>query len=503
MSLRDFFMYFGPGTKTAQIGRNPLSFGSLERNMQMRTLKFIDMTLRQAGEQRGRELTFKEKLEIARSLDRLKADTIELAPIYGGKADQLANRTIASMVATRISAAVDISAGNIEETWESIRTAKKPKLNILAPVSTVQMEYTCHKKAASMLELITEQVKKGRFYSEHVEFSAVDATRAEPEFLYQAINTAIEAGADKITVCDTAGVMMPDEFGAFVAGIKEHVPGLADIELYVQISDAINMALACAAAAVREGAAGVKCTVLPNGYPTMEELAQFVQVKGNDLDITTQVRLTDLHRSVLQLEKILQPQEEKTSRFSNVGLDDASGICLESSDSIRDVINVVRQLGYDLTEEDNARVYEAFQRVASRKHFVGTKELDAIVASSAMQVPSTYKILNYVINSGNVITATANILLEKDGAQMRGVGIGDGPIDAAFQAIEQIIGHHYELDDFQIQTVTEGRDAMGSALVKLRSGGRVYSGNGISTDIIGASIRAYMSALNKIVYEEA
>ncbi len=112
----------------------------------MRTLKFIDMTLRQAAVLRGRELSFKEKLEIARSLDRLRADTIELAPISGSKADQLANRTIASMVATRISAAVDISVGNIEETWESVRPAKKPKLNILAPVSTVQMEYACHKK---------------------------------------------------------------------------------------------------------------------------------------------------------------------------------------------------------------------------------------------------------------------------------------------------------------------------------------------------------------------
>jgi 2-isopropylmalate synthase len=119
-----------------------------------------------------------------------------------------------------------------------------------------------------------------------------------------------------------------------------------------------------------------------------------------------------------------------------------------------------------------------------------------------MEVPATYQIVNYVINSGNVITATANLLLSRNGEEVRGVGIGDGPIDAAFQAIEQVIGHHYELDDFQIQTVTEGRDAMGSALVKLRAGGRVYSGNGISTDIIGASIRAYISALNKIVYEE-
>jgi len=139
--------------------------------------------------------------------------------------------------------------------------------------------------------------------------------------------------------------------------------------------------------------------------------------------------------------------------------------------------------------------------VAVKKNFVGTRELDAIVASAAMQVPSTYRIVSYVINSGNVITATANLTLEKNGNKLRSVAIGDGPVDAAFLAIEQIIGYHYELDDFQIQTVTEGREAMGSALVKLRANGKIYSGNGISTDIIGASIRAYISALNKIVYE--
>ena len=128
--------------------------------------------------------------------------------------------------------------------------------------------------------------------------------------------------------------------------------------------------------------------------------------------------------------------------------------------------------------------------------------MDAIIANTAMQVPSKYKLENFVINSGNIITATANVLLDKNGEKLRGVGVGDGPVDAAFLAIEQIIGHHYELDDFQVQTVTEGRDAMGSALVKLRADGKIYSGNGISTDIIGASIRAYISALNKIVYDE-
>ena len=469
----------------------------------MRTMKFIDMTLREASAIRGRELTFKEKLEIARSLDRLRADTIELAPISGSRADQLANRTIAQMVATRISAAVDIAAGNIEETWESVSCARKPKLNLLVPVSPVQMEYVCHKKAPAMLEFIREMVAKARFYSEHVEFTAVDATRAEADFLYDAINTAVDAGANKITVCDTAGVMMPEEFGAFVQGVFDHVPALSEIELYVEVSDSLNMAVANAAAAIVRGAVGVKCTAVENGYPTLEELAHFVRVKGADFDINTQVRVTELHRAVGQLEKILLASDEDETSFSNVGLSDVSGVCLDKNDEIGEVVKVVRQLGYDLSDEDNAKVYEAFQRVAAKKHFVGTRELDAIVASAAMQVPSTYRIKNYVINSGNVITATANLLLERDGEYLRGVGIGDGPIDAAFQAIEQVLGHHYELDDFQIQTVTEGRDAMGSALVKLRAGGRVYSGNGISTDIIGASIRAYISALNKIVYENS
>ncbi len=468
----------------------------------MKTLKFIDMTLRQAAPSFGKVLSFKEKLEIARSLDRLRADTIELAPISGSKADTLANRTIASMVQTRISAAVNIADGSVEETWESVKTAKKPKLNIIAPVSTVQMEYMCHKKAPAMLELITEQVKKARFLSEYVEFTAEDATRAESEFLYKALNTAIEAGANKITVCDTAGIMLADEFGVFISDIVKNVPGLADIEFYVEISDSMGMALACAAAAVREGAAGVKCLAIEDGYPTMEALAHFVQVKGAELGVETNLRVTELHRVVGQLKKILIPEEEN-SRFANVGIEDLANVCLDGNDEIGEVIRVVHQLGYDLSEADNAKVYEAFKRVADKKQFVGTRELDAIVASSAMQVPSTYRIKNYVINSGNVITATANILLEKDGEEVRGVGTGDGPIDAAFAAIEIIVGHHYELDDFQIQTVTEGRDAMGSALVKLRANGRVYSGNGISTDIIGASIRAYLSALNKIVYEDA
>lgn len=469
----------------------------------MNTVKIIDMTLREPGKRSAANLSFKEKLEVARSLDRLKLDTIELPAIGAAKADQLSNKTIASMVGTTLSAAVEIGCGLVEETWESIRSAKHPQLNLLAPVSTVQMEYTCHKKAPAMLELIADQVKLCRFFCENVEFSAVDATRAETDFLYKAVKTAIENGASRVTLCDSAGIFLPDEFAAIVKNLRENVPEMENVELYVEVSDEMGMGIACAAAALTAGANGVKCTAVPAGYPTLEQTAVLVQKKGADMDIAANLKTTDLKRTVSQLDMVLQPVENTDSPLRDIIPGDIAGVTLDANDTIGDVTAVVKQMGYDLSEEDNAKVYEAFQRVASKKHFVGTRELDAIIASSAMQVPSSYKVKNYVINSGNVITATANLLVERDGEELRGVGVGDGPIDAAFSAIEQIIGHHYELDDFQIQTVTEGRDAMGSALVKIRADGKVYSGSGISTDIIGASIRAYISALNKIVYDEA
>ena len=192
---------------------------------------------------------------------------------------------------------------------------------------------------------------------------------------------------------------------------------------------------------------------------------------------------------------------EKIS-FDNGVREEDVGIYLTEHDDITGVLKAVERLGYDLSEEDGVKVYEAFRSIAAKKEKVSSRELDAIVASAAMQVPSAYVLDTYVITAGNTISATAHLKLRKNGTPMEGACIGDGPIDAAFLAIESITGCHYELDDFQIQAVTEGREAMGQTVVKLRWGGKLYSGRGISTDIVGASIHAYISALNKIVYEE-
>lgn len=467
----------------------------------MKTIQMSDITLREAG--RERALSFKERVEIARTLDRLQVDTVELPAVRDDKADVLSNKTIASVVNyARLSAAVGLTEESVELTWESIKGARRPALHILLPASSVQMEYLCHKKAPAMLELARALVEKARYYTERVEFSALDATRAEPAFLCQLVSAAVEAGANTVTVCDSAGIMTPGECGDFIRSLYEGVPSLEKVRLGVELGDGMHMAAACAAAAVDAGAELVKTAIAPMNVPTTEDFAAYLSTRGESKGLRWGLRTTELSRAAAQLQWLLQTERSSGSPFDG-GVDDgAPSVCLTAGDDIGEMVKVVRHLGYDLTEEDNARVYEAFQRIAAKKHFVSTRELDAIIASTAMQVPSVYRISTYVITCGNAASAMASLILEKDGEKHQGVCVGDGPIDAAFLAIEQIIGHHYELADFQIQTVTEGREAMGSALVKLRAGGKLYSGNGISTDVIGASIRAYISALNKIVYEE-
>ena len=468
----------------------------------MRNIRLIDRTLRDAVENRDTALTFREKLEMVRSLDRLNADMIELPPIGDGKADQLFNKSAAAALSTPLCAVVPVTDDRVPLIWDSIHTAKHPSLSVEAPCSPVQMEYTAHRKAPALLEAIGAQVRACRAFCGDVGFTALDATRAERGFLKSAIRAAAEAGAVRITLCDSAGVMFPDEFAAFADEVRADA-GVADtVRWAVQINDAMHMACAGAVAAIGKGIDGLVCTAFGGGAVSLCELADFLRLRGDDLRVTAGLRVTELRRTLGQLQWLLNSRRADGTLLPRAATrEENTGVTLTAGDDPAEVAAVVRQMGYDLAEDDMARVYEAFRRVAVRKSHVGVRELDAIVASTAMQVPPTYRIESYVINSGNVITATANITLDRGGTQLRGVSVGDGPIDAAFLAIEQIIGHHYELDDFQIQSVTEGREAMGSALVKLRADGKVYPGNGISTDIIGAAIRAYISALNKIVYE--
>ena len=434
--------------------------------------------------------SFKEKIEIARQLEKLGVSAIEIHELENIKTDTLLVKTIAYFVKNGvISLAAAPTKQGIDDAAVALATANKGRIRIELPVSVVGMEYNCHKKPDKMLLMINELITYAKTKNIEVEFVAVDATRAEIDFLKSAIATAREAGADIVTICDTAAEMMPDEFGAFVKELS--VDGVA-------CENKNGLAVANAVMAVKNGANTVKTAV--SNEISLETFAGVIKNCGNSFGFSSSIKYTELNRIINQINWAMGNTKSDKSALKTGEYDDE--LSLDQNEDKQTVLDAVTRLGYDLSDEDSTKVYEEFLRVAANRK-VTSKELDAIVAAVALQVEPTYKLVNFVVNSGNIITATAQITMDVNGENKQGISTGDGPIDAAFHAIEQIIGCRYELDDFQIQSVTEGKGAIGQAVVKLRVNGKLYSGNGISTDIIAAAIKAYINAVNKIVYEEA
>ena len=464
----------------------------------MNTIKLSDVTMKQAAD--GFSLSFKEKIELAKLLDKLGASVIELEPIQNVRIDSLRIKSIAAAVTnSTVAVPVPLSEEGPAQVWSALQQAKHPRLQVCAAVSAVQMEYLFHKKPDAMLAAISKTVAACKALCADVEFLADDATRADPAFLAKAVEAAIEAGAATVTVCDTAGTMLPAEFARFIQTLYAAVPALKTVQMGVSCCNTLSMADACAIAAAYEGVTEVKAAAYPIDTASLANVAKVISTRGDSFNAACSVEMTQLSRIIDRVEQICQAGKNGSAMAA---AQSDSSIYLTAHDDITAVTKVAAQLGYDLSEDDCIKVYDAFKRIAAKKEQVSSKELDAIIASAALQVPPTYKLDTFVITSGNTISSTAHIKLTKNDQIMEGVSFGDGPIDAAFVAIEQITGCHYELDDFQLQAVTEGREAMGQTVVKLRSNGKVYSGKGISTDIVAAGIHAYLSALNKIVYEE-
>ncbi len=462
----------------------------------MRRIYVSDFTLRKLTEDRTVSLLFREKTALANCIDSLGVNAIELPAIKNVKEDTIINRTIASCVKNSVLCIpVGFTAESVNDAWACVKDAVTPCLQVVVPTSTVQMEYMLHLKDEKMLAKIEDLCKEAKSKCSNLEFVAMDATRADTDFVVRACETAMNNGATAVTLCDDAGVSLPAEFAKIVAAVKEK----CEIPVYVQVSDAISMAVACAVESVNNGADGVKIAMSGNDVLLADRFADIINARGESIGISCDLLTTEIHRDIaVMMKKINTEQDDSNTNYEA----SADNICLDGESSLSQVSEAIKALGYDLSDEDNGKVYEALKHVCTKKNSIGAKELEALVASYAMQVHSTYHLDSYTANSNHNTTAMANVILTKDGEKISGVSIGDGPIDAAFRAIEQSIGYHYELDDFQIQSVTEGKEALGSALVRLRSNGKLYSGNGLSTDIVGASIRAYINALNKIVFEE-
>ena len=346
----------------------------------MKRITFADATLCRADN----AFSFKEKIDIARQLEKLDCDVIELPEIQSVRIDTLLIKTISTFVKkSTISVAAGMSVESVENAATALCSANRSRIRIELPTSPVGMEYVCHKKPDKMLAWVEKIVSFATEKCADVEFCALDASRAENAFLNSVISTAIAAGAIEVTLCDDAGEMLPDDFAKFVKEIADAV----SVPVNVRCSNQNSMACANAIMAVRQGATGVKTAVGEAGV-SLESFAAMVKNCGNRYGFYSDVRYTELNRTAKQIGWVLSNAKSAKGSVTSVVFDDEP-LHLDANDDKDTVAAAVAKLGYDLSEEDKARVYEEFLRVAAKKK-VGSKELEAIVASVALQVPPTY-----------------------------------------------------------------------------------------------------------------
>lgn len=415
----------------------------------MRNIYISDNSIRHTGDSSGVPMSFRLKIEIAKRLDALGVSVIETATIKDCRTDYLLVKSVASAVTSAsVTVPVDIlNPDSIALSWDALKDAVHPRLQVPVPASTVQMEYFCHKKPDAVIDLISERVASCSALCGDVEFVALDFTRSESAFLEKAMKAAVDAGANVVTVSDLAGNLLPDEFCRSVRHIREILP--EGVRLGVQCSNELYLADACAVAAVRAGADEVKTSVFGRYSASLERFCRILDTRSDILGASCPVRMTELERATSEI--------------------------LEMCEAYRSNPRAVSGMTEGETEQDN---------------------------SEDEPVPETYRLESYLINSGNIISSTCHLRLRKADRLLESVCVGNGPVDASFQAVEKVVGERYELDDFKIRSVTEGREAMGETVIQLRHMGKIYQGRGISTDIVGSSILAYIDAANKIAYEE-
>ena len=465
------------------------------------TVNICDCTLRQG--EKTPELSFREKIELCRLLDKLGIDLIELKEISQKKIDSLLIRSVSQTVRNaKIAVSVSFDKDGVETAWNALKEARNPRLQVAAPVSSVQMEYLFHMKPDALSDLIVRTVLECRKHTPDVEFIAIDATRSDRKYLRELLLKVINAGAGTVTICDTAGSMLPEETAVFLNDLCMDVPELRKINMGYSCSDALNLADACAISAIQCGVREIKAAAFRSDSISLKHIVNILHIKQKLFNVQVPIGVEKLFTLTSQIENLCRTGLGHTFRPERTDNDKHSSFTVNSHESKDSVSKAIIQMGYDLSEEDFEKVWQRFTELSVNKEMITLKELEAIIATEALQVPPAYTDVQYVINTGSNIGAMSHMKLTLHGKPLEGISVGDGAIDAAFNSIEKATGRHFELDDFQIQSVTEGREAIGETLVRLRSDGKLYSGRGISTDIVGAGIMAYINAMNKIIYEE-
>ncbi len=498
-------------------------------------LKIFDTTLRDGEQTPGVNLNIQEKLEIARQLVRMGVDVIEAGFAIASPGDFEAVRAVSENIrGAAIASLCRAVEKDIDRAWEAVCKAERPRIHTFIATSDIHLKYKLKMSEQEVLERAAAMVAYSGKYCEDVEFSAEDASRTKPEFLYKIIEEVIKAGATVVNIPDTVGYSTPAEFGALIRGIRDNVSNIDKVDISVHCHNDLGLAVANTLAAMENGAVQLECTVNGlgerAGNASMEEIIMGVNTRKDFYDITHKIDTTQIYRTSKLVSSLtgvaVQPNKAivGVNAFAHESGIHQHGVLAEKTtyeimtpESIglaqnRMVLGKLsgrhafeerlKEMGYcSMSSEEIQKAFEKFKSLADKKKVVLDRDIEALIEEKASKIPEVFELDSFQINSGNKVVSTAMVSLIRDGNKVTEAATGDGPVDAAFNAVERCAGISLELEDYGLKAVTEGKDALGEVTVRVSREAQIFVGKGVSTDVIEASVKAYINAINRAVSE--
>jgi 2-isopropylmalate synthase len=421
---------------------------------------------------------------------------------------------------------------DIDRAWEAVKEAEHPRIHVFLSASDIHMLHQLKKSHEQILEMSHDMVVRAKKYTDDIEFSPMDASRANPEFIYQVLKSVVSAGATTVNIPDTVGYAIPDEFGKLIEGIFQNVANIEQTVVSVHCHNDLGLAVANSLEAVRQGARQVECTINGigerAGNASLEEIVMAIKTRQDFFNLTTDINTRQIYKTsrlvselsgfsvqpnkaivganafrhesgihqdgVIKMAKTYEIMDPRTAGIP------ASSLVLGKLSGRHAFKERLAEMGYSLNDEDLNRAFKAFKELADKKKKVADRDIESLVAQELRSVSEVYRIDRIQVTCGDRGIPTAAVrLIGPDGKILEDAALGTGPVDAVCKAINRLVDVANTLTEFSVKSVTEGVDAIGEVLIRIESEGVTYTGRGADTDIIFASAKAYVNALNRLL----
>jgi len=497
----------------------------------MEYVRIFDTTLRDGEQSPGFSMNVEEKLRMAQQLARLNVDVIEAGFPISSPGDFEAVKVIAQEVrGVEVAGLARAEAEDIDRAWEALQHAERPLLHMVIATSDIHLKHKLRLTRDEVMRKAVEAVGRARSYTDNIEFSFEDSTRTDLDFLCEIAREVVRAGARILNLPDTVGYAIPEEYEGMIRQIRQRVPEIPIISTHCH--DDLGLAVANSLAAVRAGARQVECTINGigerAGNAALEEVVMALRVRRDVLKLGTRVVTEQIYPTSRLLAHItgvgVQPNKAVVGRNAfahesgihqdgvlkekltyeimrpeDVGIP-KSTLVLGKHSGRHAFRERLRELGYELPPEKVEELFRRFKELADKKKDVFDEDLEALVADGMVEVPQRYRLLHLSVVSGSVAIPTATVVMEVEGTEVRKAGFGDGPVDAALRTIAEIAGTRSRLVKYSVDSITGGTEAQGAVTVQLEEEDLTVVGRGSHTDIIMASAKAYVNALNRLEY---